>query len=148
MAPKLDTTRATLASVEKTKTMGRRKPPFVLLLLSAVAALLAFADSALADDPAGYAGTPWVASDKPDYAPGELVTLNGGSWQAGEVVHLSVNDDQGRTWERAVDVTADASGTIVDQFNLPDWFVATYAVTATGACVVVVPLPVQLPDDV
>ena len=30
-------------------------------------------------------------------------------------------------------MTADASGNISDQFNLPDWFVATYTVTATGA---------------
>ena len=30
-------------------------------------------------------------------------------------------------------MTADASGNISDSFNLPDWLVATYNVTATGA---------------
>lgn len=30
-------------------------------------------------------------------------------------------------------MTADANGNIRDQFNLPDWFVAVYSVTATGA---------------
>src|SRR3712207_8559407 len=38
-----------------------------------------------------------------------------------------------QTWSRNVDVTADESGNITDQFNLPDWFVAVYTVTATGA---------------
>ena len=44
-----------------------------------------------------------------------------------------MNDDAGETWRRDVDVTADESGAISDQFNLPDWFVAQYSVTATGA---------------
>src|SRR5215213_4575845 len=76
---------------------------------------------------------PAIQSDKADYAPGELVTLTGGNWQAGESVNIVVNDDAGQTWNRNVNVTADASGNITDSFNLPDWFVATYSVTATGA---------------
>ena len=48
-------------------------------------------------------------------------------------MHINVNDDQGQSWSRDVDVTADADGNITDSFNLPDWFVATYAVKATGA---------------
>ena len=76
---------------------------------------------------------PTIQSDKADYAPGELVTLTGGNWQAGESVNIVVNDDAGQTWNRNVNVTADASGNITDSFNLPDWFVATYSVTATGA---------------
>jgi hypothetical protein len=44
-----------------------------------------------------------------------------------------VNDDWGSSWSRHVDVTADAAGAITDQFNLPNWFVASYSVTATGS---------------
>ena len=45
-----------------------------------------------------------------------------------------MNDDWGSTWSRNVDVIADAGGQISDSFTLPDWFVATYRVVATGAC--------------
>ena len=76
---------------------------------------------------------PSIVSDKDDYAPGELVTLTGAGWQPGESVHINVDDDQTKSWKRDVDVAADSSGSIMDSFNLPDWFVATYKVTATGA---------------
>ncbi len=58
--------------------------------------------------------------------------LTGSNWQPGESVHIFVNDDFGSSWSRNVDVTADASGNITDQFNLPNWFVAAYSVVATG----------------
>ncbi|MET1012388.1 MAG: Ig-like domain-containing protein, partial [Actinomycetota bacterium] len=58
--------------------------------------------------------------------------LTGTNWQPGEVVHIRVNDDAGESWRRDVDVTADGNGTIGDEFQLPEWFVATYTVTATG----------------
>ena len=76
--------------------------------------------------------TQTIQSDKDDYTPGKTVTLTGSKWQPGESVHINVNDDQGKTWRRNVDVTADASGRIQDRFQLPDWFVATYEVTAMG----------------
>ena len=76
---------------------------------------------------------PQIWSDKADYAPGETVVLSGANWAPGDSVHIRVNDDAGETWSRDVDVTADASGAISDQFNLPEWFVANYTVTATGA---------------
>jgi hypothetical protein len=76
--------------------------------------------------------TPTIRSDKADYAPGEAVILIGDSWQPAEPIHVLVNDDQGETWRREVDVIADARGHFTDQFLLPDWFVATYRVVATG----------------
>ena len=83
--------------------------------------------------PSPPSGPPTVSSDKPDYAPGERVTLTGANWYSGETVHINVNDDVGQSWTRNVDVIANASGEITDQFNLPDWFVATYTVIANGA---------------
>src|SRR3954454_4824071 len=77
-------------------------------------------------------GTPCIQSDKDDYPPGGLVSLTGGNWQPGESVHLYVNDDQGRTWERNSDVVADDPGAVSESFNLPNWFVATYKILATG----------------
>src|SRR5919198_1445594 len=75
---------------------------------------------------------PTIASDKADYAPGSTVRLTGANWQPGELVHIFVNDDAGQTWSHSADVTAAGDGTIDDQFQLPDWFVATYTATATG----------------
>jgi VCBS repeat-containing protein len=100
------------------------------------AALLAVAGTAMAitADPSGNtAPAPTIQSDKADYSSGELVTLTGSNWQPGESVNIVVNDDAGQTWNRNVNVTADQSGNISDSFNLPDWFVATYSVKATGA---------------
>src|SRR4051794_40356182 len=77
--------------------------------------------------------SPTIASDRDDYAPGELVTLTGGGWRPGEPVSIKVNDAYGASWSRNVEVTADASGRITDSFNLPDWFVSDYDVTATAA---------------
>ena len=74
-----------------------------------------------------------ISSDQSDYPPGGMVRLTGENWPAGESVHLFVNDDAGSTWSRSVDVVAGAAGQISDQFNLPNWFVADYSVTATGA---------------
>ena len=100
-----------------------------LFLLTA----LGTAAPALADDPSGHTAAPWIASDQPDYAPGSNVVLTGGAWEVGETVRINVNDDRGASWERAVDVTADANGNITDSFRLPDWFIASYTVKATGS---------------
>ncbi|HEU5491276.1 MAG TPA: Ig-like domain-containing protein, partial [Gaiellaceae bacterium] len=77
-------------------------------------------------------GPPTIASDKADYAPGETVVLTGENWYPGEVVHIRVNDDQGETWRRDVDVVAGPDGVITDSFALPTTFIAVYTVTATG----------------
>src|SRR5215211_6234884 len=73
-----------------------------------------------------------IQSEEAVYARGKTVTITGSNWQPGESVHINVNDDQGKTWSRIVDVTADASGRIQVQFQLPDWFGAAYKVTAMG----------------
>jgi hypothetical protein len=78
--------------------------------------------------------SPTITSDKPDYAPGEVVTLTGTGWLASEPVepvHIVVNDDAGQTWSHVADVTPKSDGSISDSFTLPNWFVASYSVTAT-----------------
>jgi hypothetical protein len=73
-----------------------------------------------------------IQSEEAYHAPGKTVTFTGSNWQPGESVHINVNDDQGKTWSRNVGVKADASGQIRVQFQLPDWFMGTYKVTAMG----------------
>src|SRR3954454_17366010 len=104
-----------------------------IITLVALLILAGVAGSAKADVPAFSGFSPSIWSDKADYAPGETVHLDGSQWQPGESVHIRVNDDAGSTWSRDVDVTADGTGAIADTFALPDWFVAQYTVTATGA---------------
>ncbi len=105
-----------------------------LLLLAFAVVMFVFPTVAFAQDAGGSTGAaPTIQSDLADYPPGATVTLTGSNWQPGESVHIFVNDDEGKTWSRDVDVTADDSGNITDQFQLPDWFVATYSVKATGA---------------
>src|SRR6187551_3477281 len=118
------------AKEAKTGTHWRRVVALTLfagLMLAALA--LANSGRAAIETPP----PPSVWSDKADYAPGEQVTLSGANWAPGESVHIRVNDDAGETWRRDVDVTAAGDGAISDEFNLPDWFVAVYTVTATGA---------------
>ncbi len=113
-----------------------RRPVWVLAVIVLMAFLaLAGASSALAagtDGASSGSTAPWIQSDQVDYAPGATVVLSGGNWAPGEAVHIRVNDDQGLTWSRDVDATADDGGMISDTFTLPDWFVATYSVAATG----------------
>src|SRR3954447_1257395 len=116
---------------------ARRSSQVGMMLIGLILALLAVVPAAKADtyNPDDWA--PMVWSDKADYAPGERVALNGTNWTPGESVHIRVNDDTGSSWDRDVDVTADEFGRITDEFNLPNWFVAAYRVTATGASGVV-----------
>src|SRR5262245_29198876 len=80
-------------------------------------------------------GPPTISSDKPDYVPGETVTLSGTGWASGEAVHILVNDDASQQWslDSNPDPVADGLGAFTYQFDLPDLFVATYSVTATGS---------------
>jgi hypothetical protein len=99
----------------------------VVTALAVVVLSLGFAGAARAE------GTPWVRSDLPDYAPGSTVTLTAGGFEPGESVRIVVNDDQGRSWSHTADVAADTTGGFSHGFTLPEWFVATYAVTATAS---------------
>ena len=114
------------------QAQARRFSRAGVMLIGLALMLLSVVPAAKADiyNPADWA--PMVWSDKADYAPGEHVTLSGAHWTPGETVHIRVNDDTGSSWDRDVDVTADEAGGIADQFNLPNWFVANYRVTATG----------------
>src|SRR3954471_1642517 len=113
---------------------GKHSLQYLLLLVALLSlAALGWSASASADVPAPGDFSPSVWSDKADYSPGEHVLLSGSNWAAGESVHITVNDDAGSTWNRAVDVTADAAGNLTDEFDLPDWFIATYHVRAEGA---------------
>jgi hypothetical protein len=118
------------STFERRLGTGSKASAFGLFVVLALT-FLAFVGSAQAGIES--APPPQIWSDKADYAPGEAVVLSGANWAPGDSVHIRVNDDVGQTWSRDVDVTADASGAISDQFNLPDWFVAAYSVTATGA---------------
>jgi hypothetical protein len=108
------------------KAAGRLRMKRLLLGIVALAALMLLPTIAVGT------ATPWIQSDKGDYAPGELVTLTGGNWAPGENVRIVTDDDQGNTWKRDVTVLADGDGDVSDVFSLPTWFVATYRVTATG----------------
>src|SRR5215208_4469169 len=86
----------------------------------------------VADSSANTLPAQTIQSEEAVHAGGKTVTITGSNWQPGEPVHINVNDDQGKIWSRNVEVTADASGQIQIQFQLPDWFGATYKVTAMG----------------
>ncbi len=77
-------------------------------------------------------GTPTIASDLPDYAPGSTVTLTGTSWNPGETVKIFVNDDDFQTWSLTDSVVAGIDGSLTYQFQLPNSFIAKYYVTATA----------------
>lgn len=83
---------------------------------------------------ANAASGPTITSDTQDYQPGATVTLTGTGWTSGEDVHIFVNDSVGNTWSlnSNPDPAADANGGFTYSFSLPDSFIASYTVTATG----------------
>ena len=108
----------------------RRTRPFTAVLV--IASLVAASIATFGWAPATAADTvPTIASDQPDYLPGATVNLTGSGWQPSELVHIVVIDSTGAT-ARDVTVSADATGAITDSFVLPQFFVPTYDVTATG----------------
>src|SRR4051812_18292103 len=101
----------------------------IVILLLLAAGLVPAQAAAMGVDTTG---APTITSDRADYSPGDAVVLSGANWQPGEVVHLFVDDEDGHMWSRSVDVTADSSGLISDEFSLPSSFVSLYSVTATA----------------
>src|SRR3954471_14921465 len=90
--------------------IGNRLRSNKALLFLAFAAIVAFVSlsGAFADKAnAQEAASPTIQSDKADYTPGSTVVLTGENWQPGESVNIWVNDDEGQSWSRNVDVTAD-----------------------------------------
>ncbi len=61
------------------------------------------------------------------------MVLTGANWSPNESVHIFVNDDAGQSWSYTTDVVADGGGGFTVSFQLPNWFVALYGVTATGS---------------
>src|SRR5688500_10481478 len=71
---------------------GPRSLALLFSIFAALVAAFALSDTAFASADAGTVA-PAISSDKADYAPGELVTLRGSNWRAGEIVTIDVNDD-------------------------------------------------------
>jgi hypothetical protein len=94
-----------------------------------------FSVSSLAGGPGsggGGSGPQIITSDKGDYSPGSHVTLAGSNWAAGETVQIHVEDNQGKSWNLDDSAVAGPDGSFTYEFNLPNWFVATYLVSATA----------------
>ena len=77
-------------------------------------------------------GPPSIASDNEQYTAGQTVQLTGQNWQAGEAVHVVVDDAGGDPWTHAADLTAAADGTVADSFPLPETVTGAFTVTATA----------------
>jgi hypothetical protein len=116
-------------NMAKSKQVRTRGSLSVLLGVILATAMLCMAGAASA----ALDTSPWIQSDKADYAPGSTVTLDGGNWVAGDTVHIFVDDSSNHTWQHSADVTADAGGSIHYVFTLPTTFVSDYSVTATDA---------------
>jgi hypothetical protein len=99
----------------------------VLTLAAGIGAPLRAAAASLAQEAA-----PTIASDLVDYNPGGTVTLTGANWQGDTEVRIIINDNVGQTWTRDVIVTVAEDGSISDTFQLPNYFVASYLVSASG----------------
>ena len=77
---------------------------------------------------------PWIKSDLDDYPPGGLVTLTGAGWTEDVEINIIVDDisTDPQSWRLEETIAVKEDGTLEFSFNLPDWFVANYKVTATG----------------
>jgi Prealbumin-like fold domain len=61
-----------------------------------------------------------LQTDKPEYAPGEVVVVTGSGWEPGEAVTLELQEDPKSHDARKVRVIADASGEIFDNQFVQD----------------------------
>ena len=76
-----------------------------------------------------------IASDLPEYAPGDTVTLTGSGWTPQETVTIVLHRDPFLHPDTVLTSVADANGTITNtSFTpLPDDLGVTFFVTATGS---------------
>lgn len=91
-------------------------------------------EATIAEEPWIRAEEPWIRSDLEDYPPGGLVTLTGAGWTEDVEVKITIDDISTipQSWRLEEIIAANEDGTLEFSFNLPDWFVANYKVTATG----------------
>ena len=111
----------------------RQTGRWLIAALLVIVASLTFAGTAGAMTGGSTSTAPWIMSDQADYSPGSTVHLVGGNWQPGESVQIVTNDNIGNTWSQTDEVTSNASGDISDDIVLPNSFIASYSVTATGS---------------
>jgi hypothetical protein len=62
-----------------------------------------------------------ITTDKMDYAPGEIATISGRGYAAGEVVRVKIHEDPHTPQERGFDVTADAEGNFSGEYLVMDY---------------------------
>ncbi|HEU0253494.1 MAG TPA: MBG domain-containing protein, partial [Pyrinomonadaceae bacterium] len=62
-----------------------------------------------------------ITTDKMDYAPGEIATITGRGFGAGEVVRLKIHEDPHTPQERGLDVTADADGNFTGDYLVMEY---------------------------
>src|SRR5438874_3756592 len=81
-----------------------------------------------------YARAATVATDQPDYHPGQTVTITGGGWEPGETVDMVLHEDPPLDPDLELTSVADANGDFantdftVDVFDIG----VTFTLTATG----------------
>jgi VCBS repeat-containing protein len=82
---------------------------------------------------------PTIATDKPDYMPGDTVTFSGSGWVAGDTVTITIHEDPHWTQEdRTVVAVADGTGNftnhsfVVDPHDLGVTFTATAVANPSG----------------
>ena len=103
-------------------------------LLAGLVGLTRLATDPLAVDVSAQAAAT-IASDRPDYAPGETVTLTGSGWTPGETVTIVLHRQPLLHPDTVLTAVADAGGTITHSSFAPalDEDGVTFFVTATGS---------------
>src|SRR5881397_1596232 len=96
-----------------------------LLALGSVVAVAAFSARASAAT---------VATDQPDYHPGQTVTITGSGWEPGETVDMILHEDPPLDPDLELTSVADANGDFTNKDFIVDVFDigVTFTLTATG----------------
>jgi hypothetical protein len=81
-----------------------------------------------------YRGSPYVETDREDYAPGEVVAVSGGGWTPHEEVRLVLAENPATHEETVLTAVVDAAGSFVNSDFRPDEHDAgvSFILTATG----------------